>query len=147
MTIVSEDIPDNDVISRIIQSPIHFQQELIWLAVFVFPKSECESTVWRKYAPSNDDVHTIGQKMVAEKLETRADRQYKGFVSAEVGKIRKIRTMRGHAFSVEHSPSEGIHHAEVCIVPSSSQDLKKNDKVELRQALEYHFSDIVAPSN
>ena len=140
-----EEIPDNDAVSRLVDYPHKYSSEhdLIWHSIFEFPSRDCESHVWRKYAPEHNDVHDIGRAREPEKQMKRPEYRYIGFITAEVREIRAIQTSRGHGFNVIHEPSEGIHHAHVCYDRADpNQNLKKNDKAELKLALRNCFGDL-----
>lgn len=147
MPVPAEEIPDIDCASRLIEYPHAYNDDhqLIWGNVFQFPGGQCESLVWRKYAPTDKDVHEIGQDLWARKqaARPRPDRRYMGFMSAVVGDIRSITTHRGHSFSVEHEPAEGVHHAHVCYDQAAAEPLRPADKAELKNFLKERFSSLV----
>jgi hypothetical protein len=140
-----EHVPNEEAISRLIYYPRMYEayEGLIWQVVFEFPKSTCESVVWRRYAPGVEDVHTIGKDIEEQKKLRRPDVRYVGFISAHVGDVRSIRTANGHSFTVMHEPSEGRHHAHVCYNSACERDLTKNDKNELKMMLRKTFDDEV----
>lgn len=144
---VVESIPDPDAIHRQIDFPLMYgkAQELIWVSVFAFPEGQSESAVWGKYAPTDERVHQIGRERIAAKQQLRPEYRYIGFISSTAAAIRKICTAAGHGFSVEHSPAEGIHHAEIFYKPANNRaakQLTKNEKVELKAALRSAFGDV-----
>jgi hypothetical protein len=136
-----EHVPNEDAISRLIYFPRMYDdfRGLIWDVVFEFPGRPCESTVWRRYAQEDDDVHHIGLDVEALKKPRRPLTHYVGFISANVGEVRSIKTARGHGFVVNHEPSEGVHHVEICFRAADAGHLKKNDKNELKLLLRHIF--------
>lgn len=140
-----EHIPNQEAISRLIYYPRMYDayEGVIWQVVFEFPKGACESVVWRRYAVDDGDVHCIGREVEEQKKLRRPDVGYVGFISANVGRVRSIRTANGHGFTVMHEPSEGKHHAHICYKPSSKRDLTKNDRNELKLLLRNTFDDEV----
>lgn len=63
-----------------------------------------------------------------------------GCVTAKVEKIRQYKNQNDHGFIVVHEPDEGIQHAEIGYDKSDVQEFTKNDKSELRYALEKIFN-------
>jgi len=148
-----EDIPDGDAVSRLVDFPRMYEEArgLIWDNIFQFPRGECESVVWARYAPTPADVHRLGCEREAAKRQSNPEMRYAyaGFISSTAGAIRGVRTARGHGFTMNHAPDEGRHHAEVCYAPAGQNgitDLKKADKVELRAALRKVFDELVSHS-
>ena len=151
MTETVEDIPDEDAVSRLVDFPRMYEEArgLIWKQIFQFPGGKCESVVWRRYAPTPADVHRLGCEREAAKRRSKPEMRYVGFVSSTVGGIRGIRTERGHGFTVNHAPSEGRQHAEVCYAPASQNGITKllpNDKAELKEFLKNAFGELVSHS-
>lgn len=140
-----EHVPNEDMVSRLIYRPRMFGDHsgLTWDVVFEFPKGECESTVWRKYAPERGDVHTIGREIEALIKRRNPHTSYTGFISANVGQVRSIRTARGHGFAVSHEPDEGLHHVEICFSPADG-GLQKADRIELKLLLRQTFDEHVS---
>ena len=158
-----EAIPDPDYICRLIDAPRMVSEdlnELVWENIFVFqrpkepedrakfPNGGPESVVWRKYAPTNNEVHSKGCQREIERRE-RDERdnkpnkmRYLGFIEAKVGEIRNLTNKRGHGFNVEHEPgnNQGNHHAEIHIKPGETNDFDKTtDRPELIKLLKDHF--------
>jgi len=69
------------------------------------------------------------------------DMQYEGFISSQAGRIRAIRSARGHGFSLEHEPSEGLFHVEIRYSSVAEMKLNKADKTDLKAALKDAFDD------
>jgi hypothetical protein len=136
-----EQIPNEDAIYRLIYFSRMYSdvRGLIWEVIFEFPGGEPESVVWSKYARSPDDVHCIGCEVEVKLRERRPDTRYEGFLPSTAGKVRGIKTRRGHGFSVGHKPEEGIHHAEISYAAASGVRLAPNDKSELKLALKNVF--------
>lgn len=111
-----EYVPNQEMLSRLIYWPRMYDnyEGLVWDVVFEFPSRPCESTVWRRYAPEDSDVHKIGEDVEALKKPRKPQTSYIGFISANVGEVRSIKTARGHGFAVNHGPKEGLHHVEIC---------------------------------
>lgn len=145
---MAEQVPNEEAISRIIYFPRMYDDYtgLIWDVVFEFPGRPCESTVWRRYAREDRDVHRIGRDVEALKKLRKPQTRYVGFISASVGDVRSITTARGHGFAVNHQPDEGLHHVEICFGasgPEDKGDLKKNDRNELKLLLRNAFDDAI----
>lgn len=138
-----EDIPDCATVNRLIDFPRmgNRSERLVWQNVFEFPDGAGESVVWSKYAPTEADVHRFGCEREAAKRQSKPEMRYGGFIPAVVKAIRKIKTKRGHGFTVAHKPGEGQHHAEISYAPASP--LKKTDKIELKFALQQAFGTLV----
>jgi hypothetical protein len=151
VAVTPEDIPDGEMVGRLIDFPrmYHDSMGLIWKQVFQFPGGQHESLVWRKYAPTVEDVHRLGCQRESEKRETKPDMRYSGFISSTAGAIRGIRTQRGHGFALMHIPEEGLHHIGVFYAPdggASPTSLKPGDKGELKLALGQVFGDLIPHS-
>lgn len=142
----SEEVPDGDLLSRIIDFPHKFDgfRDLIEERIFEFQTDSTdpekkplpESVVWRKYASTDNDVHTIGVALeVDRQSKGRADYRYIGFISAQAGPIRSYRNVNGHGFFVRHDPEEGLHHVHVGLLPCADKKLTRLDKNELRTQL------------
>jgi hypothetical protein len=143
-----EPIPDEDRVSRLIESPIHYgaDSDLLWVQIFQFNDNQCESLVWRKYAPTANDVHAIGAAMVAEKKKKRPEREYVGFITGVKGPIAAYRNFRGHGFLVVHEPEEDkIFHCHICYAPNPNTPFQANDKSELKLALRSQFLELDKP--
>lgn len=137
---VVEKISDSCKVSRLVFEFMLIPPDLVelfWEKVFMFPSNRnCrESVVWRKYKPSDEDVHELG----AEQQEARrrdansTPKIYKGFLNADVDKIRSISCSDNiHKVFVEHVPSEGIHHAEIFFEPSPPKSVKMDFKTRLK---------------
>ncbi len=140
-----EEIPDADTVSRLVEFPRTYDpaNKLILDAVFQFPNNEAESVIWRKYAPSDADVHHLGCAWETSKQKRNPDMRYVGFISAEVGAIRDIRSAKGHGFTVVHQPEEGVHHAGIVYAPApGTPSLSKGEKGELKIALRGVFGSL-----
>ena len=140
---MAEHVLNEEAISRLIYCPRMYDayKGLIWQVVFEFPKNTCESVVWRKYAADDEDVHYLGGKVEEQKKLRRPDVEYVGFISANVGDVRSIKTANGHGFTVMHEPNEGIHHVHICYDLTCERHLTKNDKNELKLLLRKTFDD------
>ena len=139
-----ENIPNVDDISRLIEWPRTYdrEQDIILQLAFEFPGGEGESVVWRKHKPDEMGVHELGQIWESFKRQRRPDMRYVGFVTANVGVVRGLRTARGHGFTVVHEPSEGRHHAQIELAPAAADGdgkLLKAEKTELRLLLRNVF--------
>ena len=143
-------IPDKAKVSRMIFDPQMGADvaKLVWEAVFQFPSDReyCESVVWRRFAPADSCVHSIGCKRQRDLRSERRNKTYKGTITAHVWKIREFRNPNNHGFHVIHAPSEGIHHAHIRYDISPDKKLTKIDKNELRFALKKIFS-VSSPHN
>jgi len=145
-----EKIPDEDRIHRHVDRPTHFDTDLIWEKTFQFQiKKPSESVVWSKYAPTEEKVHIIGLKRVEAIKECgpgQANRQYVGYISSVTGNVRSLVCSGGSAFSVDHAPDEGQHHAEITIKFSKAAQTKNKQRLHrdnLRLMLKREFSEIV----
>lgn len=140
-----EAISDGDSVSRNVYFPLMYgdASELVWKEVFPFPGGQCESVVWRKYAPEDADVHTIGVKHEERKRELKPEWTYTGFISAIVQDIRNIKSAAGHGFEVDHAPEcDADHHTHICYLPANDAEpstLKKSEKSDLKAWLKRAF--------
>ena len=113
----------------------------------------CESSVWGKYAATEAVVHALACDVEKSRRTNKpgTDFQYMGFVSANAGRIRSIRTARGYGFSVTHAPEEGRHHAHICYrqygPPGAPSSPNKNDRSELKLALRAVYGDDITRHN
>jgi hypothetical protein len=141
-----EDIPDEQLVSRHIDSPHKWkpeEREFVEERLFEFPKpDEAESLVWRKYAPTLDAVHKLGCGRQQEKRATKPNWTYEGAITTHVAAIRSIQTKDGHGFSVVHAPDEGIWHAHVCYRKQDGQEFNRVHKMDLKEHLRGVFSDL-----
>lgn len=141
-----EDIPSEDAVSRMIDSPEKWspeEQKFIDERVFLFKTpDEVESVVWRKYAPELADVHAIGCRRQADKRRNEAHSSwtYEGAATAAVNAIRSIQTIKGDRVEVSHAPDEGIHHAHLELRFSAGNDHRKHRKTDLKEAVRNLFS-------
>ena len=142
-----EAIPDDDEVSRHIDSPFRFssaERKLIERNVFEFPSADGnrESLVWRKYKPTIAELHVMGCERQAHKRRTNSDWTYEGAITIVVGVARQLRNSRGHVFLVEHDLEEGIHHVSIFFFHPEGYELKKADKSELKDMLVKAFGPI-----
>jgi hypothetical protein len=143
---MAEDIPSEDAVSRMIDSPEKWSPEekkFIDERVFLFKTpDEVESVVWRKYAPEIADVHAIGCARQAEKRlnEAHSSWTYEGAASAAVSAIRSIQNIKGDHLEVSHAPDEGIHHAHLELRFLAGNDFRKQRKADLKEAVRNLFS-------
>lgn len=140
-----ESIPDSDEVSRLLYEPgmRAASRDLFWNNVFQFPSDAggCESVVWRKYAATIEDTHSIGcEKQASDRAKGRARSTYFGAITGNVGEIRSIKSTRGIGLVVEHAPSEGQFHAHLGFAPGS----QKNDRTELKVMLKSKFGSVEA---
>ncbi len=140
-----ERIPDADNVSRWIFHPPMGKDiaELVWQNVFAFPSAnaQCESVVWRKYAPDISDVHRMGCERQKQLRAEGKDKTYVGALTAYVRDIRGFRNKNNHGFFVIHEPSEGIYHAHIGFNASPDNEFTKSDQKELKFALIKIFAD------
>jgi len=145
----AEEIPDSEVISRHVEAPRTFDPEkrsLILELLFEFPDGRGECVVWRRYAATDGEVHSLGkaweEKKRARQVEAKgvATMKYVGFLSAGVVATRALRSAAGHGFEVSHTPDEGMHHAEIIYKPAEDSALTKPHKTELKLMLQRLFS-------
>lgn len=141
-----EDIPAGHQVSRHIDSPHKWKPEertLIDANVFEFPGGQVESVVWRKYAVGIAAVHELGcQRQRVKREGGKATWTYEGAITAEVDRIRAIKTSEGHGFHVEHAPEEGNWHAHISLMPAPGQQLNKGHKINLKEWLRGVFSPV-----
>src|SRR5690242_14636212 len=135
-----EQIPDPDGIHRQIDFPSMYNdaKEMIWENIFQFPGSAPESIVWSKYAATDADVHRLGREREASTRNRKPEMRYIGFITSTAGQVRDITISAGHGFSVMRTPSEGLHHAQICYRPGGNRrtdQLKRGEKNELKLAL------------
>jgi hypothetical protein len=142
-----EAIPDEDEVSRHIDSPLRFsaaEQRLIERQVFQFPSDDGnrESLIWRKYKPTLAELHAMGCERQAHKRTTNPGWTYEGAITIVVGAIRQLRNRMGNGFVVEHDPEEGTHHVTIRFSIPEGYGLKKAEKSELKDMLVRAFRPI-----
>lgn len=144
-------MPDEDDVSRWVFYPhmTNNERELIWSGVFMFSNNRPESVVWRKYLEQIQQVHDHGcirEEFVnrSRRLESKPVLRYEGALTAQVGRIRRIRSLNNYKFCVVHDPSggQGIYHAHIAYDVGPDQSLTKHDKIELKSLLKDVFSDL-----
>ncbi len=146
---LSEHIPDGDLVNRNVFAPYMFDgNKFIINGLFSFRTNRHlkESVIWRKYARSIQEIHDLGcikQDNDNQHRDLAKRVTYIGSIEALVGKIRGIRTQRGHGFFVEHEPSEGQHHAHVRIEIAAGLELERTDKEDLRDELVRIFGSLI----
>lgn len=121
---------------------------LFFKKVWQFFERSCESVIWRKYAPRDEDVHAIGLMHEVKKRDEKPDCRYTGFRSAAADDIRAIKTTgAGHSFSVDHDPIDGAdHHTHVCFAPANgaaTDVLSRGEKNDLKLRLFDVFNECV----
>ena len=141
-----EVIPDEDTVSRPffkIPSDIDPRSALRFDYDRVRDESAL-SVVWRKYAPSTQEVHSCGCAVAVEASEGNrrkggAPAEYGGFRSAQVASVRAIKSQRGNGLEVLHVPVPGKRwHAHISVVATPGQRTKNISKTvrgELRELL------------
>ena len=120
---------------------------LLWGEIFQFPtppdkSAPHESALWRKYLPSDDDVHAAGIEWEANQTPPF---RYVGFVTATAGDVRRTKSSRGHGFAVEHDTTDApIYHVKVSLTHAGGgQEFSKGEKVDLRAVLANAFGRLV----
>lgn len=137
-----EPIGAGERLSRLVFFPSMFNEsrELLWPGgVFQFrdDKGRRESLVWRKYAPSVEEVHEIGCRLESPK------RKYVGAITAHSDPLLSFSNQNGHGFDLVHRPEEGgPWHAEICCKANPAHQFKKTDKLELIAYLREIFSPV-----
>lgn len=138
-----ESIPDNDFISRQINSPNQYDVAtglLIAKDLFVLSSQNGESVSWRKYA-SVEDVHSAGFVRQAAKRRGNSPRwTYEGSVTTSVGAVRAIRNMNQNGFTVLHVPKEGQAHAEIHYLAAGEAVIPRAERSELNLRLGRFFA-------
>jgi hypothetical protein len=129
---------------------------LLWTNVFQFPTDQNstatpkpplpESLVWARFASMPEGVHAIGCDRQRQKIVTKPNYRYSGFIDSTAEKIRTIETARGHGFSLIHHPAEGQYHVHVHYRIAAGAELQKNDKSELKDAIRKAFGGLTAHS-
>ncbi len=142
-----EDIPDDDEVSRHIDSPLRFsaaERKLIEGNVFQFPSADGnrESLIWRKYKPTLAELHAMGCERQAHKRMTHTAWTYEGAITIVVRAVRQLRNRNRNGFVVEHDPVEGIHHVTIRFCCPVGYELKKAEKSELKDMLVRAFRPI-----
>lgn len=147
MTVViqQEEIRGGESIYRHIFFPHMYNNfnKLLWMSVFEFPGGECESTIWRRYVHPMENIHRLGCERERVLKATNPDKQYRGAIWARVRDVRRFRNRNNHGFYVVHEPAEGEHHVHICYHVSPGTQMTRNDKNELKFALERIFSDVL----
>jgi hypothetical protein len=145
-----EDIPNDALVSRLVDSPLrwsraeskYIEDKLFEFQTFKdendYPYEE-ESLVWRKYVPDIEQVHGMGcQQQHLKRKRGKSEHCYEGAMTVTAGSIRKLTAGRGHGFTVDHAPAEGVWHAAVRI--KRSEGWIKAHKIEAREVLTRHFA-------
>lgn len=145
VSIQREKIPGGESICRHIFFPHMYNKfnELVWMNVFEFPGSQCESTIWRRYVNRMEDIRRLGCERERELKATNPEKQYRGAIWARVRDVRRFRNPNNHGFYLVHEPAEGEHHVHICYHVSPGTQMTKNDKNELKLALKRIFSDVL----
>lgn len=144
----NEEIPDDGQLARYIFHDPHFSGDRVGeLRIFRFEGGESadgskkESCGWRKYAPSDADVHNLGSKVAADTNErkrsdalkaqkpTPAKRYYCGYYPAEAGRFR----IDDPSFkvTVEHDIENG-NRAHVTVRLTYGDGLDRNGRANVR---------------
>jgi hypothetical protein len=127
-----EQIPDGDSVSRYVMTFMMTNGSLDPYQFFMFPRGEPESVVWRKYARTDFDVHSVA-------CSSTARARYLGFRSATKAAIVSLKTRNGHGLDVLHDPPEGRYHAVVQFKPVPGHQMNKTDRSELKEYLAKTF--------
>lgn len=140
-----QQIFDDHMVSRSVFDPPMGKDlaNLVWREVFQFPSDnqQCESVIWRKFAPKITRVHRIECRRQRVLRAKGRKKTYTGALTACVGRIREFRNPNNHGFLVSHEPSEGIHHVHIQYQVSPNNPLTRSDKNELKFALKVIFDD------
>jgi hypothetical protein len=142
-----ETIPSSDFVSRHLFEPSmrKADRELVWENVFMFQSKNSfkESIVWRRYAPTIEQVHALGCSKQYNDQEIGKKTIYIGALTANAGSILGLKSKNGFQYAIVHDPSDGqgIHHAHVQFDISCGEP-GKNDKLELKVLLKDVFSQI-----
>ena len=138
-----EEVPNDEDSSRLLFAPLMEvpNGELVWQNVFQFQSKYgcCESLVWRRYAPTIADVHAIGcGKQWADRAAERTQ-TYTGALTANIGVVRNLRSLKGGRFLIEQVPDEGEWHLHICF--DQAHSLTRNDKTELKKHIKDAFAE------
>lgn len=137
-----EDVPDDEDASRHLFAPSMGAPggDLIWSNVFQFPSEAnyCESLVWRRYAPTMAEVHTLGCNTQAFKRGQGRNQTYIGALTSNIGRLRCLRSLNGARFIIEQVPDEGQWHLHISF--DQTQSLTRNDKAELKKKIKDEFA-------
>jgi hypothetical protein len=147
-----EDVPDEDEVSRaFFRAPVAPDLDLDPESHFVFGPDKspqgrekkkyerAESVYWRKYAVTNDAIHSRGCALEVarnERLRSKGKETvaYAGFGTGKVRAIRSVRT-RAYRLSLIHHPENGdSSHAHILIHDLQGENVKsipQNDQREL----------------
>jgi hypothetical protein len=139
-------ISQSDQLSRAIFVPqmTRDERQAIYIGMFDFPNGQPESTIWRKVAKLDDDVHEIGKQMEAAKQAKGRNTSYTGFGTAVVLAILRLSDIANDdcSFDVQHEPIEGEYHVHILYkFPAGKQysDIPKSRRLELRYLLSKLF--------
>lgn len=117
-----EQIPDEGKVSR-----AYFHAPGLVAPESYFPFSHdkdrderAESFIWRRHAPTIEDVHSRGCNIEEIKEKRKPGTKYIGARTAQVRSIRAIVGGRGHKLLVYHLPENGDRaHSHVAIQPAN----------------------------
>ena len=114
--------------------------DILWNNVFQFPTSAgvTESLIWRKYAPTIVDVHSLGCSRQAAARAKGRNSNYFGAITGNAGDIRSLKSATGISFTIDHVPAEGMEHAHISFTAGS----EKNDRNSLKVMLQTKFSSV-----
>ena len=136
----TEDISDEDHVSRLafyppmgpdLDDPLDKE-----IFLFMSKGDYCVSLVWRKYVPIIKCVHALGCEKERWHQKAGKNKKYIGSRTALVKDIRDYPpNINGHKFCVVHVPSEGKHHAHICVIPAPDAKIGPNDRSDFREAL------------
>jgi hypothetical protein len=146
MPVPPEPVLDEDTVHRLVDHPRMYEEVrgLMWPEVFQFANGQPESLVWQKYAAEPNDVHQFGCDREKSKQLTKPEFRYAGFISANAGEIRAIRTPHGHGFEVTHFPTEGLHHIHISyLLAPNTIGLQKPVKADLKLRLRKCFGEMI----
>lgn len=136
-------IPSEDQVSRHIDSPNKWNAEekrFVLEQLFTLPSPDgVDSLVWRKYAPTIADVHSLGCARQRSKRVENKNWTYEGASTAGVHDVRAIQTAAGDRLEVTHEPDEGIYHAHVGYLLAAGQERIKQRKLDLKEHLRNLF--------
>ena len=138
-------VSDGELVTRHLFAPsmgeTPAESELRWPNVFQFSSQHggFESLVWRRYAPDDNCVDSLGRQSANQAARLGRNKKYMGSRTAKSAEIHLIRNKNGHGFNLLHAPEEGIHHAHIGFRESTDLPLTKADKSELKVMLRKYF--------
>ncbi|MCU7833944.1 MAG: hypothetical protein KZQ83_01735 [gamma proteobacterium symbiont of Taylorina sp.] len=145
-------VDDNEFIARQIFTPIHVEENgEIKTAAFDDALNKGLS-VNRLKCASEDNIHKSGELKAEHDRQYRPDRQYIGFIKAEVSTIRSFWECEKRVYTAfDTALKDTPHHSDVCVILFGENNSvepklsKKTAKIRRRLDLKRTFGNLIEP--